>query len=136
MSLSMVAGIPTTRRPYPAAAACRDRASAPRKVPSPPMATMPSSPSRRQVERALSRPASVMNSSLRAVYRIVPPLSMIWLTLVAPSCTKSLVIRPFQPLRMPTHSMPQSWAVRTTARTAAFIPGASPPLVSTPIRWI
>ena len=37
---------------------------------------------------------------------------------------------------MPTHSMPQSSAVRTTARTAAFMPGASPPLVSTPIRLI
>ena len=67
---------------------------------------------------------------------MVPPLSMIWLTLEASSGTKSLVMRPFQPRRMPTHPMPQSDALRTTARTAAFMPGASPPLVSTPIRWI
>src|SRR5262245_36782929 len=35
---------------------------------------------------------------------------------------------------MPTTSSPAAIAFRVTARTAAFIPGASPPLVSTPIR--
>jgi hypothetical protein len=54
-------------------------------------------------------------------------------TLVLESWTKSLLISPCQPLRIPTHSIPHEIALRTTARTAAFIPGASPPLVSTPI---
>ena len=134
MSLSIVAGMPTTRRDMPASAACRERARAPRKVPSPPMATMPSNPSRRQVARALARPDSSINSKLRAVYRMVPPLLMMWLTLEAFICTKSLLIRPFQPRRMPTQPMPRLVAARTTARTAAFMPGASPPLVRTPIR--
>ena len=77
-----------------------------------------------------------MNSSLRAVYRMVPPRLMMWLTLGPSSRTKSLLIRPVQPRRMPMHSMPLPTAVRTTARTAAFMPGASPPLVRTPIRLI
>ena len=61
---------------------------------------------------------------------------MIWLTLLPVIWTKSLLIRPFQPRRIPTHSMPDPTAVRTTARTAAFMPGASPPLVRTPILFI
>src|SRR5215813_10047401 len=32
--------------------------------------------------------------------------------------------------------MPRSKAVRVTARTAAFMPGASPPLVNTPRRFM
>src|SRR5690606_15075681 len=35
---------------------------------------------------------------------------------------------------MPKTVRPSCTAVRTTARRAAFMPGASPPLVSTPIR--
>ena len=38
--------------------------------------------------------------------------------------------------RSPTQPMPRLVAARTTARTAAFMPGASPPLVRTPIRLI
>ena len=52
------------------------------------------------------------------------------------SFTKSALISPCQPLRIPMHSIPQDRAVRTTALTAAFMPGASPPLVRTPIRLI
>jgi hypothetical protein len=37
---------------------------------------------------------------------------------------------------MPMTSNPRALAVRTTARKQAFIPGASPPLVRTPIRFI
>ena len=37
------------------------------------------------------------------------------------------------PRRIPMHSIPLASAVRATARTAAFMPGASPPLVKTPI---
>ena len=62
-------------------------------------------------------------------------MSIMWLTLVVSIRTKSLEMRPFQPLRMPTQSMPRLMAERTTARRAAFMPGASPPLVSTPIRF-
>ena len=60
---------------------------------------------------------------------------MIWLTLEVSMRIKSLLIRPFHPLRMPMQSMPRPRAERTTARMAAFIPGASPPLVKTPIRF-
>ena len=64
---------------------------------------------------------------------MVPPLLMMWLTLEEFSGTKSLVMRPFQPRRMPMQLMPRLMEARTTARTAAFMPGASPPLVRTPI---
>src|ERR1051325_10537682 len=40
---------------------------------------------------------------------------------------------PAKPLRTPNTSQPLASAPRVTARTAAFIPGASPPLVSTAI---
>ena len=40
---------------------------------------------------------------------------------------------PSKPRSMPTHSAPAAIAERTTARMAAFMPGASPPLVSTAI---
>ena len=100
------------------------------------MATMAFRPSILQVATAFFRPASVMKSSLLAVKSIVPPRERIWPTLVLESFTKSLLIRPCQPLRMPMHSMPLAIAVRTTARTAAFMPGASPPLVRTPILLI
>ena len=66
---------------------------------------------------------------------MVPPLLMMWLTLEEFRVTKSLLIRPFQPRRMPMQPMPRLDEARTTARTAAFIPGASPPLVRTPIRF-
>src|SRR5512143_3015057 len=45
-------------------------------------------------------------------------------------------IRPAKPRRMPTTSQPLSIPVRTTARMAPFIPGASPPLVRTAIRFM
>ena len=65
---------------------------------------------------------------------MVPPALMMWLTLLVSICTKSLLMRPFQPRRMPMHSTFRPSAVRTTARTAGFMPGASPPLVRTPMR--
>ena len=61
MSLSMVPGMPTTDTPHLLSS------WAPRKVPSPPMATMPSSPSSLQVLAAFFCPSGVRNSSLRAV---------------------------------------------------------------------
>ena len=124
---AIVAGTPTTGTPR------RESSSAPRKVPSPPMATMASRPSILQVVTAFCRPSSDMKSSLRAVKRIVPPRERMCPTLVGVSRVKSALIKPCQPLRMPMHSMPQAAAVRTTARMAGFMPGASPPLVNTPI---
>ena len=46
---------------------------------------------------------------------MVPPLSMIWLTLEEFIRIKSPLIRPFQPRRMPMHSMSRKAAVRATA---------------------
>src|SRR5215207_3732679 len=40
---------------------------------------------------------------------------------------------PLYPAHIPMTSQPLKKAVRATALTAAFIPGASPPLVNTPI---
>ena len=64
---------------------------------------------------------------------MVPPRLMMRLTLELSMGMMSPLMRPFQPLRMPTHSIPRPTAERTTARMQAFMPGASPPLVSTPI---
>ena len=60
MSLSMVPGTPITEIPLFA------RLSRPLKVPSPPMPTRASIPRSLQVARALFRPASSINSRLRA----------------------------------------------------------------------
>jgi hypothetical protein len=44
-----------------------------------------------------------------------------------------LVNNPSQPLSKPKICLPFECAIRVTARIAAFIPGASPPGVTTPI---
>ena len=51
----------------------------------------------------------------------------------SPSGRKQPLSSPSKPCSMPTTSQPLAMAERTTARTAAFMPGASPPLVSTAI---
>jgi hypothetical protein len=43
------------------------------------------------------------------------------------------VNNPSQPLSKPMTSRFFEWAIRVTARMAAFIPGASPPEVTTPM---
>ena len=83
------------------------------------------------LELAFSRPARSMNSSLRAVYSMVPPRWMMSDTLRRSISTRSPLIRPLYPRYTPYTCTPLLKAVRTTARTAAFMPGASPPLVST-----
>ena len=95
-------------------------------------------PAPTSVRAAARRPSRVRNASERAVPRIVPPRWMmpptefhvIGRTRSAPS------ISPPTPSWIPKISMPRSSAVRTTALTAAFMPDASPPLVSTPTRLI
>ena len=79
------------------------------------------------------RPSGVLNSSHRAVYRMVPPRWMISLTLRSFISSISPLSRPSYPLRMPIILWPLMIPARITARTAAFIPGASPPLVRTPM---
>ena len=73
-----------------------------------------SRPNSLQVDSALSCPEVSRNSSLRAVYSSVPPLLMTWLTLEVSMRVKSLEIRPFHPLRMPTP------LVRTPIRFTCF----------------
>jgi hypothetical protein len=46
---------------------------------------------------------------------------------------KVFVISPSQPRLKPKTLMPLKAAILVTARMAAFIPGASPPVVTTPI---
>ena len=84
----MVPGMPTTEMPN------LDRSCAPRNVPSPPMATRPSSPSSLQVLAAFCWPSLVRNSSHRALYRIVPPRLMMRLTLELSISIKSPAMSP------------------------------------------
>jgi len=90
----------------------------------------------RSRERASFTPSGIRKRSLRAVRRIVPPRRMMPPTedfvRGIPSPSRS----PSYPLRMPITSTPRKIAVRVTARTAAFIPGESPPLDSTAILFI
>ena len=78
-------------------------------------------------------PSFVANSLLRAVYKIVPPKSIMSETLLKFIQIMSEVNNPLKPRRTPKISKPLSTPTRTTALIAAFIPGASPPLVKTPI---
>ena len=81
-------------------------------------------------------PASVWNSAHRALPSIVPPRCRILPTSRGPSGMKSCLINPAKPCRTPKTSAPWKRARRVTARIAAFMPGASPPLVRSAIRFI
>jgi hypothetical protein len=63
----------------------------------------------------------------------VPPNWIIPPTERGLSSLKVFVNNPSQPLSKPKTLKPFEYAKRTMARMAAFIPGASPPLVTTPI---
>src|SRR5450631_3062248 len=67
---------------------------------------------------------------------MVPPRWMMPPTSRAPKRYKSPEIKPAYPCRTPKTSQPLASPVRTTARMAAFMPGASPPLVSTAILFM
>ena len=90
----------------------------------------------RRVRSAFIRPSSVINSGQRLVPSIVPPRCRIPLTSLEPRAKRLSCRSPVYPCRMPWTSQSLATPVRTTDRMAAFIPGASPPLVSTAIRFI
>ena len=123
----MVPGIPTALIPR-FASFC-----APAKEPSPPITTRPSIPCFLQISAAFFCPSSVLISAQRAVYRIVPPRPMISDTSFAVISMISSFSNPSYPFRIPFIFSPLLSPRRTTARIAAFIPGASPPLVNTPM---
>ena len=64
---------------------------------------------------------------------MVPPFCTISDTLIVSISTISSSNKPAYPRRIPFTFSPLDNPARTTARIAAFIPGASPPLVNTPI---
>ena len=64
---------------------------------------------------------------------MVPPKCNIPPTERGVNRLKEFVSKPSQPLSKPTTSKFLEQAIRTTPRIAAFMPGASPPLVTTPI---
>ena len=106
---------------------------APLKDPSPPITMIPSIPCFLQISAPFCWPSGVVNSIQRAVCKIVPPRSIISDTSFASISTISSWRSPAYPLLIPFTFNPFTIASLTTARIAAFIPGASPPLVSTPI---
>ncbi len=64
---------------------------------------------------------------------MVPPQEIILLTLRDVMGINSPLINPSYPRSTPTTSIPSKTAFLTTLLIAAFIPGASPPEVKTPI---
>ena len=112
---------------------CFESASAPLYEPSPPITTTPSILCFLQTSAPLAWPSSVTNSEHLAVPKIVPPSSIISDTLLLFISTISSARSPAYPLFIPLTATPLQIAVLTTPLMAAFIPGASPPLVRTPI---
>ena len=127
-SLSMVPGIPIVFIPCSSS-----RSIAPVNEPLPPITTSESIPYLSNVDLAFILPSFVLNSRHLADFRNVPPLLTILFTPRALSFTKSSLINPSYPLYTPKHSILLNTADLTTALMAAFIPGASPPDVKTPI---
>src|SRR5450759_4395383 len=95
------------------------------------MTTRQSMPRALRTPSACSTPTAVLNASQRALPRIVPPCWMMPPTSRGPSGESSPPRSPAKPWRTPKTLQPCANAARTTARIAAFMPGASPPLVRT-----
>src|ERR1039458_3654350 len=95
------------------------------------MTTRQSMPRALRTPSACSRPTAVLNASQRALPRIVPPCWMMPPTSRGPSGESSPPRSPAKPCRTPQTLHPSAIPARTTARIAAFMPGASPPLVRT-----
>src|SRR5664280_280596 len=95
------------------------------------MTTRQSMPRALRTPSACSRPTAVLNASQRALPRIVPPCWMMPPTSRGPSGESSPPRSPAKPWRTPKTLQPCAIPARTTARIAAFMPGASPPLVRT-----
>ena len=127
ISRSIVPGTPIVLIP------CCASLLAPLKEPSPPITTIPSIPCLRQISAPFFWYSSCLNSRQRAVYKIVPPVWIISDTVRLFISKISSSKSPAKPRRIPFTFNPFEIPVRTTARIAAFIPGASPPLVKTPI---
>ena len=104
---------------------------APVNEPSPPMTMSASMSLSRRFFAAFERPSGVLNSWERALFRNVPPSARICFTLEDESSIMSFSIMPSYPRKTPKTLLPWYKAVLTTARIAAFIPGASPPEVRT-----
>ena len=101
MSLSMLAGTPMVGSCHVLANSC-----APRKDPSPPITTTPSMPCFFRLETAFFCPSFVLNASLRADSRIVPPRSMIPPTELKLISRISSRMIPSNPRWMPTTDKP------------------------------
>src|SRR5438874_11588751 len=97
------------------------------------MTTSASMPRARRLAIAAARPPTSANSGQRALPSTVPPAWMMPPTSRAASWSNSLPRSPAKPLRTANTSQPRASAPRVTARTAAFMPAASPPLVRTAI---
>ncbi|MPM67503.1 hypothetical protein SDC9_114426 [bioreactor metagenome] len=112
------------------------RVSAPVRDPSPPTTASRSIPLRTRLRAAARRPSRSRNSWQRAVPITVPPRCMMPETSSHSSATMSSppLTAPCHPSRTAKTSAPAASAERTTARIAGFMPGASPPLVRTPMR--
>ena len=67
---------------------------------------------------------------------MVPPRWMVFRIAARSSGTASAAMSPVYPRRIPATARLFASAVRTAARMQAFIPGASPPLVRMPIRFM
>src|SRR3954463_15766982 len=127
-SLSMVLGTPITGMP-------RSESAAPApSVPSPPIATSPSSPWRSIAPRIRSGPSSARIGLTPELPRIVPPRCRIPRAVTGSSTIVSSSRTPRHPSWNPTNVTSRCAPVRTIARITAFNPGQSPPPVSTPKR--
>src|SRR5687767_3126369 len=130
MSLSIVFGTPTSGTPSSASR------SAVRSVPSPPITTTASRPSRASAPVTGAAPSPWTYGSRRDVPRIVPPRWRIPRTASRSSGRSRPSISPSQPSRIPTTSAPCLPIARAvTLRITALSPGQSPPAVRIPSRF-
>ena len=131
MSLSIVFGTPTIGTPS------AESRSAVRSVPSPPITTTASIPSRSSVSVTDAAPLPWTYGSRRDVPRIVPPRWRMPRTASRSSGRSCPSMRPSHPSRIPTTSAPCRPAARAvTPRITAFSPGQSPPAVRIASRFI
>ena len=101
MSLSIVAGIPITGKLFSSL-----NINPPVNVPSPPITIRPSISFFFKLLNALSLPFLVLKSFDLAVFKIVPPLLIIPLTLLAFISNISPLIKPSKPFKTPNGMIP------------------------------
>ena len=106
-------------------------------VPSPPMATKPSSRWRSTASRTRSTPSSNWYGWMRDVPRMVPPRGRIPRHRSTSSSSQSSSSTPRHASRNPMMEPSYTrWVLRTTARITALRPGQSPPAVRMPMRIV